>query len=107
MGLNCTVGHLWLLIKSSTRQSPAPAQYYAIATCNPTATNCCCCCCSLRCFAGAPPFNADTPQEIFERILDCNVEFLLDEDGQHVVSQECRDLISSLLQVREVHSRDL
>ncbi|WIA44424.1 hypothetical protein OEZ86_007187 [Tetradesmus obliquus] len=47
---------------------------------------------------GAPPFNADTPQEIFERILDCNVEFILDEEGQHVVSQECRDLISSLLQ---------
>lgn len=50
--------------------------------------------------AGAPPFNADTPQEIFERILDGNVEFLLDEDGQHVVSEECRGLITQLLQVR-------
>jgi hypothetical protein len=56
----------------------------------------------ICCCAGAPPFNADTPQEIFERILDCNVEFILDEDGQHVVSQECRDLISALLQVCEV-----
>jgi hypothetical protein len=53
----------------------------------------------LHCFTGAPPFNADTPQEIFERILDCNVDFILDEDGQHVVSEECRNLISSLLQV--------
>lgn len=49
--------------------------------------------------AGAPPFNADTPQEIFDRILDCNVEFYLDENGEHVVSEECRDLISKLLQV--------
>jgi len=26
------------------------------------------------------------------------VEFILDEDGQHVVSEECRDLISRLLE---------
>jgi endonuclease/exonuclease/phosphatase (EEP) superfamily protein YafD len=48
--------------------------------------------------AGAPPFNDDTPQQIFERILDCNVEFLTDE-GEHVLSEEGRDLISQLLQV--------
>jgi hypothetical protein len=100
--------------------------------------------------AGAPPFNADDPQQIFENILDqqvcvrvscschfvgargcrvltgsavrdshmhthtsrtCSyphsrrnsatkqVEFYRDEDGQHVVSPECRDLISRLLEV--------
>eukprot|EP00775_Hariotina_reticulata_P007561 gene7561-7768_t len=46
---------------------------------------------------GAPPFNDDTPQQIFERILDCNVEFIKDE-GEHVLSEEGRDLISQLLQ---------
>jgi hypothetical protein len=26
------------------------------------------------------------------------VEFILDDDGQHVISEECRDLISQLLE---------
>jgi hypothetical protein len=51
-------------------------------------------------YAGAPPFNADTPQEIFERALDGRIEFVLDEDGQHAASPECRDLIARLLTVR-------
>lgn len=50
---------------------------------------------------GAPPFNADTPEEIFSRILDCQVEFLTDPDtGEHVISEACRDFIASLLQVQ-------
>ena len=52
---------------------------------------------SGRFVAGVPPFNADTPQAIFERILDGNIVWPTDEDGNHMMSEDCRDLISKLL----------
>jgi hypothetical protein len=47
--------------------------------------------------AGVPPFNADTPQAIFSRILDGNIEWPTDEQGNHMISEDCRDLINKLL----------
>lgn len=42
---------------------------------------------------GAPPFNAETPEEIFDNILDRRITWP-DEDD---MSCECRDLIDKLL----------
>ncbi|GIL52826.1 hypothetical protein Vafri_8590 [Volvox africanus] len=42
---------------------------------------------------GTPPFNADTPEEIFDNILDRRITWP-DEDD---MSSECRDLIDKLL----------
>ena len=36
--------------------------------------------------AGVPPFNADTPEEIFDNILDRNIEWPDEED----MSPECQ-----------------
>ena len=44
---------------------------------------------------GNPPFNADSPEEIFENILDRRIEWP-DEDDEDM-SPECRDLIDKLL----------
>jgi hypothetical protein len=43
--------------------------------------------------AGTPPFNADTPEEIFDNILDRRITWP-DEDD---MSSECRDLVDKLL----------
>ncbi len=45
--------------------------------------------------AGIPPFNAPTPEEIFENILDRAITWPDDEED---MSMECRDLIDKLLQ---------
>ncbi|PSC71205.1 hypothetical protein C2E20_5424 isoform X1 [Micractinium conductrix] len=42
---------------------------------------------------GAPPFAADTPEEIFQNILDRNISYPADDD----TSPECHDLIERLL----------
>ena len=42
---------------------------------------------------GIPPFNAETPPEIFQNILDRNLEWPSEED----MSPECRDVIERLL----------
>ncbi len=42
---------------------------------------------------GTPPFNADSPEEIFDNILDRRITWP-DEDD---MSPECRDLIDKLL----------
>ena len=55
--------------------------------------------------AGSPPFNADTPEEIFDNILDRNIEWPEDpmptgdedEEEEEGMSPECRDLIDRLL----------
>eukprot|EP00891_Asterochloris_glomerata_P002182 jgi/Astpho2/2182/e_gw1.00040.212.1_t len=44
---------------------------------------------------GVPPFNADTPEEIFDNILDRNLTWPADEDCE--VSEECKDLVDKLL----------
>ena len=44
---------------------------------------------------GIPPFNAETPPEIFQNILDRNLEWPSEED----MSPECRDLIERLLRI--------
>ena len=49
---------------------------------------------------GIPPFHAETPEEIFDNILDRNIEWPVDEDGDPVVSDACRDLIDRLLSMR-------
>jgi hypothetical protein len=38
-----------------------------------SAALCHACSCACACHAGAPPFNADDPQQIFENILDQQV----------------------------------
>lgn len=42
---------------------------------------------------GTPPFAAETPEEIFDNILDRRIEW----PGQEDMSPECRDLIDKLL----------
>ena len=49
--------------------------------------------------AGTPPFNADTPEEIFENILDRRIEW----PGEDEMSAECRDLIDQLLEPETEH----
>ncbi|KAL0051057.1 hypothetical protein WJX82_001206 [Trebouxia sp. C0006] len=44
---------------------------------------------------GVPPFNADSPEEIFSRILDRQLTWPEDED----ISAECKDLVDRLLQL--------
>ncbi|GAX76983.1 hypothetical protein CEUSTIGMA_g4430.t1 [Chlamydomonas eustigma] len=44
---------------------------------------------------GIPPFNADSPEEIFENILDRRIAWPDPEDDD--MSEECRDLIEKLL----------
>lgn len=44
-----------------------------------------------------PPFNADSPSEIFEKILDGHIHWPVGEDGECLVSPACRDLITQLL----------
>ncbi|KAJ9511434.1 hypothetical protein QJQ45_029913, partial [Haematococcus lacustris] len=43
---------------------------------------------------GVPPFNADTPEEIFDNILDRSISWPEDEED---MSLECRDLVDRLL----------
>lgn len=47
------------------------------------------------CRAGIPPFNADTPEQIFENILDRRIEW---PDDPEDMSPECMDLIDKLLE---------
>ena len=51
---------------------------------------------------GVPPFNADSPQEIFENILDLNIPW--PESVEEDMSPECKDLIQQLL-VRDPEQR--
>ncbi|KAL3152041.1 hypothetical protein ABBQ32_001154 [Trebouxia sp. C0010 RCD-2024] len=44
---------------------------------------------------GVPPFNADSPEEIFSRILDRELKWPEDEE----VTPECKDLVDRLLQL--------
>ncbi|KAJ9511298.1 hypothetical protein QJQ45_017100, partial [Haematococcus lacustris] len=47
------------------------------------------------CPPGVPPFNADSPEEIFDNILDRSISWPEDEED---MSLECRDLVDRLLQ---------
>lgn len=49
---------------------------------------------SALCVSSVPSSKCRTNTRTHTRT---QVEFILDEDGQHVVSEECRDLISRLL----------
>ena len=49
---------------------------------------------------GLPPFHADTPEEIFDNILERAISFPTEEDGRPLLSEPCVDLINKLLTVR-------
>lgn len=49
--------------------------------------------------AGIPPFHADTPEEIFDNILDRNLSFPAPDEDEEGMSDDCRDLIERLLEV--------
>nr|POF12968.1 serine/threonine-protein kinase ppk18 [Quercus suber] len=53
-------------------------------------------CILFECLYGTPPFNADTPEEVFQHILNRNIHWP-EEDEDVVVSDEARDLINRLL----------
>eukprot|EP00887_Chlorella_sp_A99_P007617 scaffold20.g7617.t1 len=46
---------------------------------------------------GRPPFSADTPEAIFQNILDRAVTWPPEEEGEEPLSAECRDFIERLL----------
>lgn len=50
---------------------------------------------------GRPPFNAETPQDIFANILDRRIAWPErdDDDDEDYISPECRDLIEQLLTI--------
>ncbi|KAK5117715.1 hypothetical protein LTR62_005139 [Meristemomyces frigidus] len=45
---------------------------------------------------GAPPFNAETPEEVFQNILDRNIQWP-SEDEDYYASAEARDLMNKLM----------
>nr|POF26092.1 serine/threonine-protein kinase rim15 [Quercus suber] len=53
-------------------------------------------CILFECLYGIPPFNADTPEEVFQHILNRRIHWP-EEDEDIVVSDEARDLINKLL----------
>ncbi|KAK3675590.1 rim15, signal transduction response regulator [Recurvomyces mirabilis] len=45
---------------------------------------------------GCPPFNADTPEEVFQNILDRNIHWP-DDDDDYYASPDARDLMNKLM----------
>lgn len=52
-------------------------------------------CILFECLYGRPPFNADTPDEVFNNILTRNIQWPDSED--HEVSEEAKDLMNRLM----------
>ena len=53
-------------------------------------------CIIFECLYGRPPFNADTPEEVFKNILARNIQWPEDED-EDFASEEAKDLINKLI----------
>jgi len=53
-------------------------------------------CILFECLYGRPPFNADTPEEVFHNILSRNIQWPID-DEEDVVSDEAKDLMNKLM----------
>lgn len=53
-------------------------------------------CILFECLYGRPPFNADTPEEVFQNILARKIQWP-DADEEHTVSEEAKDLINKLI----------
>lgn len=52
-------------------------------------------CILFECLYGRPPFNADTPEQVFQNILSRNIHWPV-EDDEDYVSADAKDLISTL-----------
>jgi serine/threonine-protein kinase RIM15 len=53
-------------------------------------------CILFECLYGRPPFNADTPDEVFKNILARNIQWPEDEDDD-LASEEAKDLMNRLM----------
>ena len=53
-------------------------------------------CILFECLYGRPPFNADTPEEVFHNILSRKIQWAT-EDEDFEVSEEARDLMDKLM----------
>jgi serine/threonine-protein kinase RIM15 len=53
-------------------------------------------CILFECLYGRPPFNADTPDEVFKNILARKIQWPLDEEDD-TVSEEAKDLVLKLM----------
>jgi serine/threonine-protein kinase RIM15 len=53
-------------------------------------------CIIFECLYGRPPFNAETPEEVFKNILARNIQWPEDED-EDFASEEAKDLINKLI----------
>lgn len=53
-------------------------------------------CILFECLYGRPPFNADTPEEVFHNILSRKIQWPT-EDEEDAVSEEAKDLINKLM----------
>ena len=53
-------------------------------------------CILFECLYGRPPFNADTPEEVFQNILSRNIQWPTD-DEEDTVSEEAKDLMNRLM----------
>ena len=53
-------------------------------------------CILFECLYGRPPFNADTPEEVFQNILNRNIHWPT-EDEEDAVSEEAKDLMNKLM----------
>ncbi|KAF2172424.1 hypothetical protein M409DRAFT_17657 [Zasmidium cellare ATCC 36951] len=53
-------------------------------------------CILFECLYGRPPFNADTPEEVFQNILARNIQWPT-EDEEDPVSEEAKDLMNKLM----------
>lgn len=53
-------------------------------------------CVLFECLYGRPPFNAETPEEVFQNILSRNIHWPTD-DEEDMVSEEAKDLVNKLI----------
>lgn len=53
-------------------------------------------CVLFECLYGRPPFNAETPEEVFQNILSRNIHWPT-EDEEDMVSEEAKDLVNKLM----------
>lgn len=53
-------------------------------------------CIIFECLYGRPPFNADSPEEVFKNILARNIQWPEDED-EDFASEEAKDLVNKLI----------